>query len=506
MGAQPGKKTEMRSAVLGVVTVLVFGALTGCGSKFNGTLCESCGTGPTPPAGGAVVTSVSPASIAAEGSAFTLTVTGKNFAQGMTVGGIGTTSTTYVSSTEMQAQVPASAIADPGTLTIIAVTSPPSTLNFGVGFTITDAAAPGNSGFSVSNVAIEANDMVWNPSTQEIYLSVPASSATDANTITVLDPATGQLGISQATGSEPDKLALSSDGSYLDAGLDQMDSIQRFALPGLGTDLSIPLGSDPTFGPYYAMQIASAPGSPHTLAVLRGNNGGVVIYDDAQPRPTSVPGSGYNPIGSTNIILGSIGTIRWKADGSTIYARGPVNSGEYLYILSVTSGGVQATNGYSSDLGIYGSGLRYLATTGYLYSNGGQVVDPTTGNRVGRFPLNAVGGGLTYGIDVMVPDGSLNIAYFLGQTQSESGTSEYTLEAFDLTHFTLLGSIAVPNVIGTPVKLIRWGTNGLAFLTQTLNTNNGSKAPGAGDGVYLISGAFVTDPALQGRKSALTAN
>ena len=485
-----------------VLAVLVFGALTGCGSKFTGTLCESCGNGSTPPAGGAVVTSVSPASVAAGGPGFTLTVTGNNFAQGMTVGGIGTTSTTYVSSTEMQAQVPASAIANPGTLTIIAVTSPPSTLNFGVGFTVTDAAAPGNSGFTVSNVAIEANDMVWDPSTQQIYLSVLGSNGTNGNTITALNPANAQLGVSQAAGGTPDKLAISSDDSYLYAGLDQMDSIQRFALPGLGTDISIPLGSDPTLGAYYAMQIASAPGSPHTLAVLRGNNGGVVIYDDAQARPTSVPGSGYNPIGSTNILLGSIGTIRWKADGSTIYARGPVNSGEYLYILSVTSGGVQATNGYSSDLGIYGSGLHYLATTGYLYSNGGQAVDPATGNTVGRFPLNAVGGGLTYGIDVMVPDGSLNIAYFLGQTQSESGTSEYTLEAFDLTQFTLLGSIAVPNVVGVPVKLIRWGTNGLAFLTQTRNTNDGSTAPGAGDGVYLISGAFVTNPAMQGRRTA----
>ncbi|MHB1957785.1 MAG: hypothetical protein ACYCO5_02005 [Acidobacteriaceae bacterium] len=491
-----------------VLAVLALGAVTGCGSKFNGTLCESCGNGPTPPAGGAVVTSVSPASVAAGGPAFTLTVTGKNFAPSMTVGGIATTSTTYVSSTEMQAQVPASAIANPGSLTIVAVTSPPSTLSFGVGFTITDAAAPGSSGFTVSNVAIEANDMVWDPTSQQMFLSVLGSNGTNGNTITALNPANAQLGISQAAGGTPDKLAISSDGSYLYAGIDSLGTVQRFILPNLGTDISIPLGSAPMLGLYDAMQIASEPGEPHSVAILRGSqsnpslgdSGGVVIYDDAQARPTSTLGSGSQLIGSTNLLLGSIGAIRWKADGSTIYARGPVNSGEYLYILSVTSGGVQATNGYSSDFGIYGSGLHYLATTGYLYSNGGQAVDPNTGITVGRFPLNAVGGGLTYGIDVMVPDGSLGIAYFLGQTQSESGTSEYTLEAFDLTQFTLLGSIAIPNVVGAPVKLIRWGTNGLAFLTQTRNTNDGSTAPGAGDGVYVISGAFVTNPAAQGRK------
>ena len=213
----------------------------------------------------------------------------------MTVGGIGTTGTTYVSSTEMQAQVPASAIASPGTVTVIAVTSPPSTLNFGASFTITNAAAPGDSGFSISNVAIQANDMVWDPTSQQMYLSVLGSNGTNGNTITALNPANAQLGISQAAGGTPDKLAISSDGSYLYAGLDQMGSVQRFALPGLGADINIPLGSDPMLGLYDAMQIASEPGGPHTVAILRGSlsnpslgdSGGVVIYDNAQARPTS---------------------------------------------------------------------------------------------------------------------------------------------------------------------------------------------------------------------------
>ena len=498
---------EMRRSVLVMPVVLLLGALMGCGgAKFTGTLCESCGNGPTPPAGGAVVTSVSPASVAAGGPAFTLTVTGKNFAQGMTVGGIGTTSTTYVSSTEMQAQVPASAIANPGSLTIIAVTSPPSTLNFGASFTITDAPLSGNSGFTVSNVAIEANDMVWDPTTQQIYLSAPSSSATNANTITALDPATGQLGISQAAGSEPDKLAVSGDGSYLYAGLDSAGSVQRFMLPGLGKDIAISLGSDPNLGPYDAIDLEVAPGSPHTIAVVRGilptpstlDWGGVVIYDDAVARPTSVPG-GYYLIPGTDILLGNILAIQWKPGDSTIYG-----SGDNLDILSVNSSGVQATNAYHGGLG---SDLHYDATTGYLYSSvdGSSVIDPSTGKAVGAFPIRAADGGYTF-IGVMVPDGALNIAYYLGQGDSEQGTQEYTLEAFDMTHFTFLGAVSIPNVVGAPVKLIRWGTNGLAFLTQTIDTSSGTAAPVPGDGVYLISGTFVTDPAAQARKSVPTAH
>lgn len=492
-GREAREEDGMRSSVLGMMAVLVLGAVTGCGSKFTGTLCESCGNGPTPPAGGAVVTSVSPASVAAGGPGFTLTVTGKNFAQGMTVGGIGTTSTTYVSSTEMQAQVPASAIANPGSLTIIAVTSPPPTLNFGVGFTITDAAAPGNSGFTVSNVAIEANDMVWNPTSQQIYLSVSGGSATNANTITALDPVTGQLGISQAAGSEPDKLAISSDGSYLYAGLDSAGSVQRFMLPGLGKDIAISLGSDPTFGPDFAVDVEVAPGSPHTIAVVRGGSspdvGGVVIYDDAVARTTS---ASVYPINS----------IQWNSNASQIYADNSGDTSFDFYVFSVNPSGVQEANEY---MGLVGGQLHYESTTGFVYSDQGKAIDPSTGSTVGTFPLEAVDGGYTF-FGVMVPDGTLNVAYYLGQGDSEQGTQNYTLEAFDLTHFTLLGAISIPNVVGTPVKLIRWGTNGLAFLTKTIDTTNGTAAPAQGDGVYLISGAFVTNPAAQGRKSAFTAH
>jgi hypothetical protein len=451
-----------------------------------------------------VVTAVSPASVVAGGPAFTLTVTGKNFAQGMTVGGIGTTSTTYVSSTEMQAQVPASAIANPGSLTIIAVTSPPSTLNFGATFTITVPPLSGNSGFTVSNVAIQANDMVWNPSTQQIYLSVLGSNGTNGNTITALNPANAQLGVSQAAGGTPDKLAISSDGSYLYAGIDSLGTVQRFILPNLGTDISIPLGSysvsglgtTTNYGPYYAMDVEVAPGSPHTAAVVRGimglsprEQGGVVIYDDTASRPTSVPGFGHTG-------AGTIDSIRWNSDATRIYGE-DTEGGSDLYVLSVDSSGVQETNDYAGVFGGSGYGnLHYDATTGYVYSDGGQVVDPSSGTTVGSFPTSAVQGGFAIN-GVMVPDGTLNIAYFVGQTQDEAGTQQYALEAFDLTHFTLLGAIPIPNVVGFPVKLIRWGTNGLALLT-----GNGPGGPVQGDGVYLISGAFVTNPAAQGRRSS----
>jgi len=84
----------------------------------------------------------------------------------------------------------------------------------------------------------------------------------------------------------------------------------------------------------------------------------------------------------------------------------------------------------------------------------------------------------------MVPDSSLNKAFFLGQTQSQTGSNNYTIEVFDLTHFTPLDSVTIPNVSGNPLRLIRWGANGLAF-----NTTGGQ--------LILISGSFAASTASQ---------
>ncbi len=60
----------------------------------------------------------------------------------------------------------------------------------------------------------------------------------------------------------------------------------------------------------------------------------------------------------------------------------------------------------------------------------------------------------------MVPDSTLNRAFFV----SSSGT----IQSFNQNEFSLTGSITIPGVSASPLRIIRWGNNGLAF-----NTNGG---------------------------------
>ena len=75
--------------------------------------------------------------------------------------------------------------------------------------------------------------------------------------------------------------------------------------------------------------------------------------------------------------------------------------------------------------------------------------------------------------NVMVPDSTLNKAFFVGES---SGMA--TIEAFNLTEFSSIGSISFTGDSDFPTRIIRWGNNGLAFITS-----QGS--------VYLVGGNFV---------------
>jgi hypothetical protein len=465
-------------------------ALVGCSSQFTGSLTgrDGDGTGPKPAAGQAQVTSLDPASVAAGSSAFTLTVTGLNFTPTTTVLWDENTSltTTYVSSTILRAQVPISLIAKPGTTTIIP--SPVGTFNFGANFTITVPQLTGNNSFSLTGVPVIANDMVWDQASQQLYLSISTNSSNQSHptSVTALNPQSGALGVSVSTGNEPGKLAISSDGSYLYADLlfsgliGTGSSVHRYSLPSLQSDIDIPLGSSSAM-PYDAIDLAVSPSNAHSIVVTKGfpwtgESGGVVIYDDAVARPKAIP---WNPG------PGPINTLLWNPNGQSVYGTGNTVAG--LYFMSVDSTGIQLQTKPSVATAL--GNLHYDSTTGLLYSDSGSILDPATGSVVGTFPLNTLQGGLQGFANatnpVMVPDGKLNIAYFFGHT-AFGGSLNSVLAAYDLTHFTFLGAISIPNVSVKPVKILRWGNNGLAILTDSASSPN----------VYLVSGDFVTSPAL----------
>jgi hypothetical protein len=409
--------------------------------------------------------SISPSSVVAGGPGFTLTVTGSGFRNGSSIQWNGNwLSTTYVSATTLQAQIPASNILAAGTVQI-SVYDSVSGISASLPLTITAGADRA--------VALPTNDLAWDPARQVIYASIPSSAGAQGNTIAVINPADGSVIRTVFAGSEPGRLAISDDGSYLYAGINGASYVQRFLLPSLAADITIPLGSGPYgAGPNHAIDLVAAPGAPHTLAVTTGSSltsssfTGLTIFDDATPRTTSIPPyTGYQ-----------MDWIQWGPDATTLFARNGESSGFDLYQMAVGGAGVTMTRDIPSGIGSswYG-GLHYVGSSQILYGDSGGVVNAVTLQQVGTF--NQAG--------PMVPDAALGLAYFL-DAANFYGTY-CTLKSFDLTRFTPVSSHNVPltSLAGSgtfppvPRRILRWGADGLAF-------------GGGGGPLYLVKGAFVT--------------
>ena len=199
-----------------------------------------------------------------------------------------------------------------------------------------------------------------------------------------------------------------------------------------------------------------------------------MIYDGSTARPNALCGwiqSGCTDASGVHPAL--YDSIQWNFDGSKMYAANYESSGFDFYPIQVSSTGFGAAADFAGLVPGYFRDIHYDVVTDYVYDDDGSIIDSSTSTVVGNF--NASG--------IMVPDGSLGTAFFLGQLQSNIGGSTYTLESFSMQTFTPIATLTIPNVSGTPSRLIRWGTSGLAFTTRTSGSGTST--------VYLISGPFV---------------
>jgi hypothetical protein len=427
---------------------------------------------------------INPASAVVNAAAFTLSVTGANFVAGSQVLWNGTTlSTTYVSATSLNAQVPASDLTTVGTAQVSVMSPSP-----GGGTSVT---LPFLIDSAVTNGTLEinetANSLAWDPLNQVLYLSLPSSVGANGNSIQILNPYTGALGTTTFVGSEPNLLSVSPNSKYLYVSLNGSSAVNQVPLPLQTAGTAILLGADSFYGNYLAMDVQASPVADGTVAVVRGTpdvspeeEGGVVIYDNGTPRPGALCGwiqSGcVNGPGQPFAAL--YDSIQWKSDGSEMFAGNNEDTGFDFYTMQVGPTGFGAVTDYGGALAGFGGQIHYDATTGYIYDDDGGIINPANGQKIGSF--NASG--------TMVPDGKAGKAYFIGQSGYIFGTNQYQIEVFDINKFVPLGTITIQNVPGVPTKLIRWGSNGLAFSSIEQSGGLGTNNTGA---VFIVTSDLI---------------
>jgi hypothetical protein len=323
-------------------------------------------------------------------------------------------------------------------------------------------------GFSVQTLPVAASAISWSPTDQKLYAIVPSYAPSYAGSLVQIDPVAASIvtSISLGSGANPSLLAISDDGQYAYVGQEQSPAqVQRVRLADLTIDQTFQI---PAFLSLNALRVA--PGASGTVAVETYNdNTNMVIYDQGVARSQSFT------TGSVESTL----PFTWGADSSTLYAYDNVVPVGTLYQLVATNAGVSSTRS-TAALSVNGAPVDLAFAQGLFYASTGAIINPSTEGVSAEFTTHTTGGGASAPLAFAI-DTTLSRAFFLNSESTASGSPGMTLESFDLASQKALWISRIASQNGTS-SLVRWGNNGIAYLTNGSGTTQ----------LVLMSGALIT--------------
>src|ERR1051326_2578624 len=165
---------------------------------------------------------------------------------------------------------------------------------------------------------------------------------------------------------------------------------------------------------------------------------GVAVYDDGVRRSADTGN------------LSSTG-IAFSSSASTLYGAGPQEFMPGLRTMSVSASGVSVTN--TTPALPLGNGMK--VENGLLYTSGGSVIEPGSKTLQGLFAGSSV---VLNGFQV---DSTIDRTFFLSASYPYAA-----INVFNRSNFTKVGTMAIAIFGFNANSLVRWGTDGLAFLTD----------------------------------------
>ena len=269
--------------------------------------------------------------------------------------------TTATSSTSLTAVIPAGDLAIPGGATI-------------------NVATPENMGLPTSTtafntyLALPINGLAYNAKDGLLYATIAGTGGPGlANSLVAIDPVTSVIQRKIYVGSEPTRLALSTDGTQAFVGLNGAGAVRQVDLVAGVAGVQFSLGgSQGVYNPpFLAAGLAALPGQPNSVAVY-GTNGVVTIFDSGVARPKT--SSGLAAYFSSNT-----GAMTFGPSASTLYLTA-YGVGTSVYQLTVDSTGITAYKQLTSNA----AGATLPSDNGRLYTPNGLVTDPATGATLGN--------------------------------------------------------------------------------------------------------------------------
>lgn len=118
-----------------------------------------------------------------------------------------------------------------------------------------------------------------------LYAASPQGAASNPNTILPINPLTGIVGTPIPVGTDPGKLVVSDNGSYLYVALNAGHALQRINLKTLVVEATFPLPADPSLGATTVNDMHVVPGTPTSIvaALLLNASQGQPVRRSSMP-------------------------------------------------------------------------------------------------------------------------------------------------------------------------------------------------------------------------------
>ncbi|MGC3980891.1 MAG: hypothetical protein QM808_06520 [Steroidobacteraceae bacterium] len=338
-----------------------------------------------------------------------------------------------------------------------------------VNYHVTDAyIQPGTYGFSWRVVPIAASDIAWDPTAQRIYATESNTDGSHTGYLTRVNPITKAIDWRFALGVMPSRLAVSPDGFYayvwtMEVAADLSQSNQQLrkyrlsdqalmwtiALPDKISDFKVSPGN----GSYLALS------SSNTGLYLYATDSGLLI--DAYATPGGFPDA-----------------IVWGASESVLYSYDPLNDLLRKFVPSMSSFGYQSNThvDLNSDQEAW-SGLHY--GNGQILENHGAIYDIAAGAVSSRLNIRTETNDASFKPYSIASELDMNIgrSYFW-----YVNGSSVIMQVFDLGTRSSLAWFATSS--RSTFRLMRWGTDGLAYLHSGISSQD--------SGIALVQGKFVS--------------
>lgn len=317
----------------------------------------------------------------------------------------------------------------------------------------------------VQEVPLAAVHVLYDSGNGKVYASISGTAAAHPNTVAVINAASGVVESYIAVGSQPDVLALSSDGSFLYVGIDDASGVARIALSTNTVDQQFFLPTSPQSpqNHYHAGNIVPLPGLPQSVAVTLDYpgsyplNDGIAVFDNGVQRPNRLGGSIFNPVGTFNFsaLTGSATAGKLYAyDGFSAFAQIIVDAnGVTLGQTATLAAGTRLNNRMKFDPG-----------SGLVYTIGGQIIDPVTLTVTGGFSFALAP--YSNAADVL-PSHAENRVYFLIGSAAVYNSGTVTITAFDQTTLQQVSSFSTPIATGAGAPGIYNGLSDLFEISPT---------------------------------------